>query len=261
MKIMSKIFLIFFSLLICSALWQTSAWADEIGIVSREIINKFQDAIIRVKIVIEVYESEKNIEALATIIDPSGLAVLSLSSLDPSGVFGLDMYKSAQSAKVKDVKMLLPDNNEISAKVVLRDQDLDLVFIRPIEQLTEPLFALDLANNTVPDIMDQILILSRFGSIAGYVPSASVGRIQGVVEKPRKLYMPDPFMGILSRLGTPVFSLDGKVLGILLLKVKKTQDFKANEIFGGMGGIEMLSVILPAEEILEVMKKVPELKE
>lgn len=250
-----KIILSCASILFCLTLIQKPLWADQTADLTREIINKWQNAVITTKIVMEMYEYERKMEALATIIDPSGLAVLSLSNIDPSAASGLSSGTSGEEAKVKDVKMLMNDETEIPARVVLRDRDLDLAFIRPIEELKEPLFNIDLGDNALPEIMDQIVVLSRFGSIAGYVSAASLCRIQAVIEKPRVLYMPDPLAGLVSGLGTPVFSLNGKVVGILLLRVKKSREMMSNEMFRGMGGMDMLPVILPAQEVLDVVKK------
>lgn len=243
----------FICMLIGLSFWVVPAWADEEAKETREIINKWQDVVITVKLVVEMYESENNIEVLATIIDSSGLAVLSLSSFDHSSMgFGSDA--SRVEIKVKDVKMFIPDGDEISAKIVLRDRDLDLAFVCPIDKLDKAIPALDLTEHGKLDIMDQVLILSRLGKFAGYVPLASLGRIHAVIKKPRVLYLPG-LDGFVSGLGTPVFSLDGEVVGILLLRVTRTQGFGAGDMFGGIGGIGTVPIILPAEEILEVVKK------
>jgi len=233
------------------------AGADEAAEATREIINKWQDAVITTNIVLEMYESERTVEALATIVDASGLAVLSLSNIDPAR----GMAISSSESKVKDIKMIMPDGNEIPAKIVLRDQDLDLAFICPTEKPIKTIPAIDLTNNAEPDIMDQIVILSRFGNVVGYASTASLGRIQAIVKKPRTLYVPDPLMGLVNGLGTPAFSLDGKVVGILLLRVKEAQGFGGNEMFRGIGGMNMLPVILPAEDILAVAKEAVEIME
>lgn len=233
-----------------------TASADEPARAAREIINKWQDVVITVKIVIEMQEYENKTEAFATIIDSSGLAVLSLSMVDPGSMTWSDMPDTRIASKIKDIKMIMSDGNEAPAKIVLRDEDLDLVFIQPTEKSIKSLPALDLKNNAKIDIMDQIVILARLGEVTGYVPTASLCRIQAIVKKPRTFYLSD-FTEALSGLGAPAFSLDGKVVGILLLRIAKSKTISAN-IFSAMGG--MMPIILPAEEVLDVAEKIPNAK-
>lgn len=229
-------------------------WADEIAEATKEIVNKWQDAVVTTKIVIKMHEVERKTEAMATIIDPSGLAILSLSLVDPSSL----RSDAGAGAEITDIKMVMPDNNEVPAEIVMRDRDLDLIFIRPTEKLNEPMVALDLTQNIELDVMDQIVILSHLGSVAGYAPSVSLWRINAVVKKPRTLYVPE-FMAILNGLGVPAFTLDGKIVGILLLRISKSLSAGGGSFFGGLGGSGILPVILPAEEIIEVISKIPEL--
>lgn len=231
-------------------------WADEIAEATKEIVNKWQDAVVTTKIVIKMYEVERKTEAMATIIDPSGLAILSLSIVDPSSL--RSDADAGAGAEITDIKMVMSDNNEVPAEIVMRDRDLDLIFIRPTEKLNESIVALDLTQNIELDVMDQIVILSHLGSVAGYAPSVSLWRINAVVKKPRTLYVPE-FMAILNGLGVPAFTLDGKIVGILLLRISKSPSAGTGSFFGGLGGSGILPVILPAEEIIEVISKIPEL--
>jgi hypothetical protein len=201
-------------------------WADEIAEATKEIVNKWQDAVVTTKIVIKMYEVERKTEAMATIIDPSGLAILSLSIVDPSSL--RSDADAGAGAEITDIKMVMP------------------------------IVALDLTQNIELDVMDQIVILSHLGSVAGYAPSVSLWRINAVVKKPRTLYVPE-FMAILNGLGVPAFTLDGKIVGILLLRISKSPSAGTGSFFGGLGGSGILPVILPAEEIIEVISKIPEL--
>ena len=75
-------------LLMVTSLWVGPVWADKTAELSQKVLGKWQDAVITVRVIIEVYESERKIEILATIIDKSGLAVLSLSSISPASMYG-----------------------------------------------------------------------------------------------------------------------------------------------------------------------------
>jgi len=115
------------------------ALADEAAALARQVSETHGGAVVAVKLVInvrmivegrQVEEDERATEIRATVIDPSGLAVCSLSEIDPSGQSEFMMEEDPEyrfETEVKDVKILLPDGKELAAKVVLRDKDLDLV--------------------------------------------------------------------------------------------------------------------------------------
>jgi S1-C subfamily serine protease len=246
----SKSMLASMCLLLGVGLLTNWVWADEVAEQSKKVIEKRQDAVISVKIIIEVYESERKLEALGTVIHESGLTLVSMSSMDPGAMFSSGMSET----KVKDVTMIMPDMEEIPAKVVLRDQDLDIVFIEPSEKLKKKLIAIDLSDNSEPEMLDQVVALSRLGSSGGYAAAVSIMRIQSIITKPRTMYMADPLKVFVSGLGTPAFSLDGKVIGMLLLRVSKTQEGISDEL-RGIGGFPSLPIILPVSEILDVIEK------
>jgi hypothetical protein len=238
-------------------MWVGVGMADEVAETVRVVSASHHDAVLLTNVVIEMYESERKYEGIATVIDPSGLAIMSLSSIDPAST---SSYLSEQDTKIKDIKYVTREGDEIPAKVVLRDKDLDLAFIRPVEKPSEPFSSIDINDYMVPEIMDHVIILSRLGSIAGNVPMVSEARLQAIIEKPRIVYMPEPFAGLVSGMGTPVFSMDGKFVGILLLRVSKSRDMGTSDMSGGIASLGMLPVILPAQEIIEVIEKTPDLK-
>jgi len=230
--------------------------ADDVAGFMKTIMQERQDAVVLTKTVVEMFDSERKMEGLATIISDEGLAVISLSGIDPGSFYraGFD------DVNVKDIKMVLADNTEIPSRIILRDPELDLAFIKPVEPLDQKLTFVPLSEHATPEMFDQVVILSRLGSAVGNVPSLAIARIQAIIEKPRIMFMPDPFTGLVSGMGTPVFSLDGHVIGILLLKFTRGSDDYAGDL-GGISSLGLLPVILPAQEIIDVMEKAPELKE
>jgi len=267
----------FFSIFIlaCMSFWITPSWGDEEAMAARNIISKWSDAVITVQITIEqrtvisgrqMNKTESKIEVGATIIDRSGLAVMSLSSTDPTGIFS-DMFQGGEEdsfnfewkSEIKNIKMFLGNGNEVPAKIVLRDKDLDLAFIYPTEKLPGPVLALDLSESTKPEILDQIVTLERLGKAAGRIPSVSLSRIQAITKKPRTVYVPDimPMSGVT---GSPAFSMDGKVIGIHLLGIirSKNAQLGMGNMMGGMKGMGIVPGILPAQAIMEVAKQASE---
>lgn len=255
------------------------ARADESGMKAAGIAKAYGDAVIQVKVVTryrmvvqgrEMRKGENEVEALGTVIDPSGLTVLSNINVDPTKAYA-DMLKKAKSGgedagsvdiegSFADVRMFLPDGSELPAQVVLRDKDLDLVFIRPTEKPARPLVAVDLSKAAKPAMFDDVLILGRLGAIGGRAPSAAIFRIEAVAGKPRSYYLVDQ-NAVSGRLGSPAFTLDGKVAGIFLLRAMETQDAAAGPlemVFGGIGRLGLYPVILPSADVAAVAKQAAE---
>ena len=59
-------------------------YGDEIAELSKAIMEQGQEAVVLTKTVLEMFDSERKVEGLATVIDKDGLAVISLSSIDPA---------------------------------------------------------------------------------------------------------------------------------------------------------------------------------
>ncbi len=115
--------------------------------------------------------------------------------------------------------------------------------------------ALDLTNSAKAEILDQVVTLNRLGNAAGRAYSASIDRISAIVQRPRLFYVPDGSLNTTA-LGAPAFTLEGKVLGIFVMRSMKGKSG------GGMGMFSfqadnMTGVIVPADEILKGLKQVP----
>jgi S1-C subfamily serine protease len=248
-----------------------SARADELSDKGRAIFKKNQHTVVTVQLVLKSKVSfggrggeanESRQDVTGTIVDPSGLAVLSLSATDPtallqnmmSGLSDSDS-KFKMESELSDVKILLDDGTEVPAEVVLRDKDLDLAFIRPKAKLATPMNALDLNNASKADILDQVITLNRLGSAAGRSYSAAIERISAVVQKPRLYYIPDSTM-TTTTLGAPAFTLDGKALGIFVMRSTKSKGGGGMGMFG-MQPENVTSIIVPVADISKALKQVP----
>jgi S1-C subfamily serine protease len=238
--------------------------ADELAEKGRDIFNKNQQAVVTVQVVLKVSvsgaakSSENRQEITGTVVDPSGLTVLALSAADPSEMYQRMLAEQASQAKleteVTDVKILLTDGTELPAEIVLRDKDLDLAFIRPKTKPAGPMAAVDLGKSAPAQMLDQVVTLNRLNSAAGRAYAASAERISAVIQKPRTFYIPDSTM-TSTTLGSPAFALDGKILGLVVMRA-------VNSKGGGNRNLResMTSIILPAEDILKAAKQAPEAK-
>ena len=247
--------------------------ADEVADKGREIFKKNQRAVVTVQVVVKMKFSvpgiggqanESKQDVTGTVMDPSGLTVLALSSCEPGDLLqGMMAGMSDEDTKFKmetelsDVKLLLDDGTELPADIVLRDKDLDLAFVRPVTKPASPMTALDLSKSATAQVLDQVITLNRLGKAAGRAYAASVERISAVVQKPRLFYVPGSEM-TSTTLGSPAFSLDGNVLGVFVMR-------SVSQKGGGLGMFNfrpqgLTTIILPAADILKAARQAPEAK-
>ncbi|MBV6483317.1 MAG: hypothetical protein DIKNOCCD_03088 [bacterium] len=258
---------VFCSLLLAAVSFNQVSQADSFSERGREIIQKNRNAILVVRMIIKggmsfqgmgSHQEESKTEATGVVIDPNGLTVVPLSETDPYGQIGSLLSSSKYGKKMDiqfkseltDVKMILDDGKEISGKVVLRDRDLDLAFVRPLEKPAEPMAAIDLTQDATLELLDETLCLDRMTSRYDRVPHVTAGRVKAVVEKPRRYYLVE---GTTS--GAPVFDLDGRILGINLSTPGSSGDDSDSLMEYLKNAGEM---VLPAADIREAASQAPE---
>jgi S1-C subfamily serine protease len=248
-------------LAVASTLLAATCHADESADKGRDIFKKNQHAVVTVQEVLKVTSSgggrssnprEIKQDLTGTVIDPSGLTVMALSAVDPAelGRRLSDEYKV--ETQVNDLKILLDDGTEVPSEIVLRDKDLDLAFIRPKSKPSAPMAAVDLSKSSAVEMLEPVIALNRLNRAAGRAYSASVERIDAVIQKPRTFYIPDAGQST-SSLGSPAFTLDGNIVGIFVMRA----------ISGGESGSRndnMTAILIPAEDILKGAKQAPEAK-
>jgi hypothetical protein len=257
-------FVVFFVFIVLSAS-AGLVQADETSIAGNKIMNSYKDAVVKVEVVMqrkfvmngkEIQNKESKSEVTGTVLNESGLVLVSLMEIDPSNFMDSIMrgmegdMKMEVKIDIKSVKVILPDETEFDAKVVLRDKDLDMAFIRPKLKIAKPMASVKMAEQSNPHIMDEIIILSRLSKVASHVPSVMSGRISAIVNKPRTFYIPQ----IEGRgdIGAPAFSLDGKLAGVILMRVLTSEGGESlSSIKNGI-----TAVIMPVAEILEDSKQV-----
>jgi hypothetical protein len=238
--------------------------ADELAEKGRDIFKQNEHAVVTAQVVLKVSypgaakSSESRQEITGTVIDPSGLTVLALSAVDPSEMYQRMMSEQGSQARleteVTDLRILLADGTELPAEIVLRDKDLDLAYIRPKTKPASPMTAVDLTKSAPAQLLDQVVTLNRLNSASGRAYAASVERISAVIQKPRTFYIPDSTM-TATTLGSPAFALDGKIVGLFVVrglaaKGGSTRNYRDS----------MTTIILPAEDVLKGAKQAPEAK-
>lgn len=239
--------------------------ADEFAQWGRAVHKKHSQAVVTIQLVVKSklsmagragQSNESRQEVTGTVVDPSGLTVVSLSAVDPGqlvqNLVSDDRIK--MESELADVKILMPDGAEVPAEVVLRDKDLDLAFIRPKAKPAQPMQAIDLAQSATAEILDPVTTLNRLGNAGGRSYSASAERVSAIVRRPRLFYIPDANATTTS-LGCPAFTADGKVLGIVVMRA-----LKSSSSMGGAAGMQnqnYTAIILPAADVLKAAKQAP----
>jgi hypothetical protein len=235
--------------------------ADDIAEKGRAILAQNQRAVVAVEIVLKVTyssagqsssPSETKLVIAGTVVDPSGLTVVPLSSCDPSETYqrlapGQSRYK--MDSEISDIKILQEDSTELPAEIVLRDKDLDLAFIRPKAKPSTPLATVDLEKSGPAQVLSEVITLCRLNNAAGRSAAARVERIAAVIQKPRLFYVGESS----SAMGCPVFVPDGKLLGIYVVRTIASSSAADVRRY-------IVPIILPAEEILKAARQAPESK-
>lgn len=246
--------------LLCALLLAVAA-AEEGGLraKAREIVEAHKDAIVTVKVVTttryvylgrESHKQENKAEVSGTMIDGSGLTVLSNFATDPySGFDGFSFESSGDKVEFKpettinELKIVLVDGTELPAQFVLKDKDLDLAFVRPREKPAQALPFLKLTPPAAePAVLDETVAIGRLGREVNRASCVDTGKIMALVKKPRIFYVTDA-----NYPGCPVFNIKGETLGI---SVYRQNPVRTQNSFGGS-----TQVILPAEDVLEAAKQ------
>jgi hypothetical protein len=245
--------------------------ADSLKSRAKELLKTHQDAVVHVKIALkqtmsfagqELPGQDTQVEVTGTIIDPSGLVVVSDSEIDPMSFMmgmmggmmgGLDGGGGIDSkSDVTDVKIVLKDGKEVPARLVLRDKDLDLAFVAP-QPKDMKLPHIALAASKAPDLFDDLLVVRRLDRSLDRQPAIGLARVSAIVQKPRTFYVVDS-AGSADQLGCPVFDRQGKAIGIT---VRRRGPASSG---GGLGGLASMiggmgAVVLPSEDVKEVAEQ------
>jgi len=187
-------------------------------------------------------------EALGTVLNDTGLIVASDAATNPSKLRRYPQQYKVES-QVKAVKLVLKDGTEVPLKTVLRDSDLDLVFLRPEQKADLPHVDTGKAGAEL-ELGDEAIVLSRLGAAGNRSPCISIGRVQAVVEKPRRFYVAVTVAN-MSTLGCPVYTATGELVGIAVIRTNAGPGV-------GQSGMSILPTVLPLADVLEDMAQIEE---
>ena len=189
---------------------------------------------------------EQKLEALGTIIAEDGLTVLSLNKVDPTANILSRIRSPGASVNVNytEVMILMQDGTEVPAKLLLKDSDLDLAFVLPIEErkneFKDIVFSKvpkQASEDDLPIILDEVVSIGKLRKTLYRQSTLRRGWVNAVIEKPRTYFVIEN-----TSPGTPVFNSMGNWLGVVVYKM--------------VSGRPSEIVTLPAMDILEIAEQV-----
>lgn len=191
--------------------------------------------------------SERKLEALGTVLAEDGLIVLSLNEVDPTDSILSRMRAPADiNVNYTEVLILRPDGREIEADFLLKDEDLDLAFIKPhtknpdiIENGPFKYIAYNASQTPVIQTLDEVVSLGKLGRNLYRKSTLQRGCVNAVIERPRDYYVIENVTP-----GTPVFDQSGLWIGITAFRKE--------------GGKPSGVITVPAKDVMDIAKQVRE---
>lgn len=243
----------FLAVALTATTFTSRAQADAQGNMTRALVNKYGGSVVTLRLVLKNAGGggdQAQMEAQGVVIDPSGTVATTNTAIDPysllSGMMGGD---GASATSVASIRMRLASGEELPARVVLRDKDRNLAIVRPLKQPAKPLVAVNFKGSATSRLGDAVYIVGRLGKAGSRQSQATVQRVVGVVDKPRRMYVLDP--NAYMYLGNVVFNEGGQPLGLLSIRVKGgIRSFSPSDTF--------LAMVIPTADVWEVALQAPD---
>lgn len=208
----------------------TSAKKDVVADQGRNLAEKYQGSLVHIQGTLSatmnvpgqpVRKEDVPFVVQGTILNDSGLIVCSYNSMNTVYLNPIQAVRDQTGAPVNitrtgqitEVRIRYFDGEEVQARIVLKDPDMDLAFILPVKKV-KPQVYLDTSVKGTVALFDQVIGLSN-GPGSKYRPYLVINRINGVFDEPYTQYLASVSPG------TPIFSVDGKVVGIGFLRTDR----------------------------------------
>jgi hypothetical protein len=230
------------------------ARADAQAQMMRALAAKYKPSLVTLSLIVKIssgsYADQSEMEAEGVLLDGTGLVVTTNNAVDPMAAYADESAAATLSSRVTSVKILTAAGVEIPAKVVLRDKDLNLAFIRPLKKPDVKLSGVSLQNGGGAQLGEPIYLLGRLGKTGNRSLEAKCERVVSVMEKPRRLYALDAYNAIY--VGNVAFNEMGQPLGILTLRVPigKARNNDSN-----------VPVVIPARDVWELARQAPQARD
>jgi len=226
--ILRKTHLLVLSVVACATSASRVFASDSEAADGRALLKQYADSIVGVEVVATIRLTvgdhalpprENKVEENGTVLSSTGLTVTVLSGIDPHDQMEAMFRQGAAGQKVeigetefKDVKLRLANNTEVPAVIVLKDPDLNLIFIAPLTDATahpRKFSSVSLDKSVTGEVLGDYFVVSRAPKSLQRVPTVRKITVGGIVEKPRRMYIINE-----QPQGVPIFDRAGMILGI-----------------------------------------------
>lgn len=166
-------------------------------------------------------------EATCLIIHPRGVAVCSKTRLDGMiqlmkrslGPAGRGLHLTVQAV---DLRVLIDNGDRLEARVMATDAELDLAWVEILAPSSRSFDAVNLDDIAEVRPGDRIFVLQRLEEYFDRAPIYFEGQVGGQISLPRRLYVPT--IPLEMAFGLPVFSPDGRLVGITVLQLPEAKE-------------------------------------
>lgn len=202
---------------------------------------------------------DQEMEATGVMVDPSGLVLVSNTQM--GGMFArfsgmLAGMGGGGAPKPTDLKVLVGEDTQgVEARLVVRDTDLDLAWVKITKAPETPYAAIDLSRHATVGVGDYVYTLGRAAKFYDRVPVITESRVSGTTSKPRDLVLGGP----MSALGLPVFDKAGALVGVSTLIMPEEGEGGMEESLMGMGMEGGFGTIVPAKDVQRATASAKEL--
>ncbi len=229
------------------ALWATGGPGARADTVSeyQHLLESRSDALVTVKFVLKRGDAEREMEIMGILIDAKGVVLCSSLQLGTSPL----MQMTGSTATPTDVKVLIGDDTDgLEAKLVSRDSELDLAWIRIKEPGDRKFAFVDFTESAHPKTGERLLSLGRMSKYYDRAVVVTEGRMSGVTRKPREMYIPGA--ALEGEPGRPVFSAGGNLIGIVILSIPDPEDMDPVSLRR-----DAAALILPSAEVAKATRR------
>jgi len=205
-------------------------------------------------------KSEAQVEAIGTVVDPSGVVIAGTLLLDPLGSLmrgpiriqqGGQTLELDMKSDLENLRFLLADKTEVPARILLRDDDLGLFVLAadPKKGAKPPVFsAVTLTGETAPQLYTSYYVLGRANEMFQRAMLIGRGIPVNNLTKPRVC---QTFLTAMMPVGMPVFAADGRLAGIGGITFRKP-DLEHPE---STQNARPLPVLLPVADVRELLAR------
>jgi len=209
------------------------------AVTAADLLGKVAPAVVNVRYVLKWADGEQPYQAVATVVDPTGLLVL-----------GND-YLGSGTTRAVDLKVTFGgDPKERDAVVVARDRVLNLAWVQVLG-LEQPVGAVDLAVGGDPVLGQDLQSVWRTGRAFDHAPATGRHYVVSRVEKPRAMWS---LGGDTPVVGAPVFDAAGRPVGVTATQSGSVTDEDEDE----GGGAFLLPLDVVRKSLAEAKKRVPD---